>query len=115
MTMEFLLRQHARTGQANPLDMANKAARAMARGGLYDQLGGGFHRYATDAAWLKPHFEKMLYDNALLVPLYLMAWKESGRDDLREVAERTLDWVGREMSDSRGGFLSAIDADSAGE
>ena len=88
---------------------------AMARGGLYDQLGGGFHRYATDAAWLKPHFEKMLYDNALLVPLYLMAWKESGRDDLREVAERTLDWVGREMSDSRGGFLSAIDADSAGE
>jgi uncharacterized protein len=113
--LALLMRAGHAGGDAGATGMVVNTLGAMARGGLYDQIGGGFHRYATDAAWRMPHFEKMLYDNALLVPLYFMAWKETGRDDLREVAERTLDWVARDLTDSRGGFLSAIDADSAGE
>jgi uncharacterized protein len=114
MAMEFLLRQHTLSGEANPLDMVVKAARSMARGGMYDQLGGGFHRYSTDAAWLVPHFEKMLYDNAQLARVYLHLWQVTGEPEFRRVVEETLDYVQREMTDAAGGFYSTQDADSEG-
>jgi uncharacterized protein YyaL (SSP411 family) len=114
MALEFLLRYHALSQEATPLEMATKTARAMARGGIYDQLGGGFHRYATDAAWLVPHFEKMLYDNAQLARLYLHLWQLTGDPEFRRVAEETLDYVRREMTDALGGFYSTQDADSEG-
>ncbi len=114
MAMEFLLRYHALSGEANPLDMVVKMARSMARGGMYDQLGGGFHRYATDAAWLVPHFEKMLYDNAQLARVYLHLWQVTGDQEFRRVAEETLNCAQREMTDSLGGFYSTQDADSEG-
>ena len=87
----------------------------MARGGIYDQLGGGFHRYSTDTYWLVPHFEKMLYDNALLARLYLHAYQVTGRPMYRRIVEETLDYVVREMTSPEGGFYSAQDADSEGE
>ncbi|MDX6271598.1 MAG: uncharacterized protein QOD28_2821 [Acidobacteriota bacterium] len=115
MNLEFLLRTHERNGDAEALDMVTHTCRKMAEGGLYDQLGGGFHRYSTDAQWLVPHFEKMLYDNALLSRLYLHAYQVTGEEFFRRIAEETLDYVVREMTDdSSGAFYSTQDADSEG-
>jgi len=88
--------------------------RKMAAGGIYDQLGGGFHRYSVDERWLIPHFEKMLYDNAQLATLYVHGWLATGDAEYRRVAEETLDYLAREMTHSEGGFFSAQDADSEG-
>jgi uncharacterized protein YyaL (SSP411 family) len=111
MTVEFLLRLHRR-GYDRSLEMATVTLDAMARGGLYDQIGGGFHRYSTDRRWLVPHFEKMLYDNAQLARLYLHAWQVTGNELYRRVAVETLDYLLREMRHEDGGFYSSQDADS---
>ena len=114
MNLEFLLRTHQRTGDAEALRMVTHTCRKMAEGGLYDQLGGGFHRYSTDAHWLVPHFEKMLYDNALLSRLYLHAYQATGEEFFRRVCVETFDYVLREMTDEGGAFYSTQDADSEG-
>jgi uncharacterized protein len=114
MNLEFLLRQYHRTNGSETLTMIENTCRKMAEGGLYDQLGGGFHRYSTDARWLVPHFEKMLYDNALLSRLYLHVYQQTKDDFYKRIAEETLDYVLREMTDERGGFYSTQDADSEG-
>ncbi|CAM5468359.1 Thioredoxin domain-containing protein OS=Streptomyces rimosus subsp. rimosus (strain ATCC / DSM 40260 / JCM 4667 / NRRL 2234) OX=1265868 GN=SRIM_026195 PE=4 SV=1 [Streptomyces rimosus subsp. rimosus] len=112
MALEFLLRHHARTESEAALQMVQATAEAMARGGIYDQLGGGFARYAVDATWTVPHFEKMLYDNALLCRTYAHLWRVTGSDLARRVAVETADFMVRELRTEEGGFASALDADS---
>ncbi|MGI9167035.1 MAG: thioredoxin domain-containing protein [Pyrinomonadaceae bacterium] len=114
MTLEFLLRTYHRTGNRQALDIVAYTCQKMANGGIYDQLGGGFHRYSTDDRWLVPHFEKMLYDNALLSRLYLHYYQLTRDDSARRVAEGILGYVAREMTDQAGGFYSTQDADSEG-
>ena len=114
MTLEFLLRYFHRSQDRGALEIVNLTLEKMAKGGIYDQLGGGFHRYATDSSWLIPHFEKMLYDNALLSRVYLHAYLVTGKQLFRSIAEETLDYVLREMTGPHGGFYSTQDADSEG-
>jgi uncharacterized protein YyaL (SSP411 family) len=114
MNWEFLLRFWKRTGNARALEMARLTLTKMARGGMYDQLGGGFHRYSVDGEWLVPHFEKMLYDNGQLASLYLHGWLAMGDPEYRRVCEETLDYILREMTHASGGFFSAQDADAEG-
>ena len=115
MSLEFLLRRYHRTSDLSLLNAITKTLDSMAHGGIYDQLGGGFHRYSVDERWLVPHFEKMLYDNALLSRLYLDAAMRTGNPLYRRIACETLDYVAREMTSPEGGFYSAQDADSEGE
>ena len=115
MSLSLLLRHHRRSGNRGVLEMVVHSLRRMAQGGLYDHLGGGFHRYSVDAGWLVPHFEKMLYDNALLATTYLEAYQATGDDLFEQVVRETIDYVLREMAQPGGGFSAAQDADSGGE
>ncbi|MEU5332911.1 thioredoxin domain-containing protein [Streptomyces asoensis] len=112
MVVEFLLRHHARTGAEGALQMARDTCERMARGGIYDQLAGGFARYSVDRDWTVPHFEKMLYDNALLCRVYAHLWRATGSELARRVALETAEFMVRELRTAQGGFSSALDADS---
>ena len=112
MVLEYLLRHAARTGDG--LELVEHTCRAMASGGMYDQLAGGFARYSVDAEWVVPHFEKMLYDNALLLRVYSHLWRATGEDGARRVALETGDFLLRDLRTEQGGFASALDADTAG-
>jgi hypothetical protein len=113
--MTLLLRHWRRTREEKALEMVAKTLRSMADGGLFDHLGYGFHRYSTDAKWLVPHFEKMLYDQALLIPVCLDAYQITGQESFADIARKTLDYVDRDLGSPEGGFYSAEDADSEGE
>jgi hypothetical protein len=112
LPVRFLLRYHRRMGDSEALRMATVTLEKMAAGGMYDHVGGGFHRYSTDERWLVPHFEKMLYDNALLTLAYLEGYQATGRKDFARVARETLRYADRDMGAPAGGFYSATDADS---
>ncbi|HLL49080.1 MAG TPA: thioredoxin domain-containing protein, partial [Thermomicrobiales bacterium] len=112
--LEFLLRQGKRASGQREAIMVQRTLDRMASGGIYDHVGGGFHRYAVDAIWLVPHFEKMLYDNAQLASAYLSGYQAYGEERYRRTAEETLDFVARELTDARGGFYATLDADTEG-
>ena len=114
MTLEFCLKYWARSRDAKALAIVSETCRKMARGGIYDHLAGGFHRYTVDAIWLTPHFEKMLYDNAQLAQIYLHAYQATNDQFFKQIAVETLEYIEREMTDAKGGFYSATDADSEG-
>ena len=111
---EFLLRHHGRTGEPSSLAMAEQSLTAMAAGGMFDQIGGGFARYSVDARWLVPHFEKMLYDNALLLRVYLHWWRQTGSEFARRVVAETAEFLLRELRTEQGCFAASLDADSQG-
>ncbi|HEU5449483.1 MAG TPA: thioredoxin domain-containing protein, partial [Acidimicrobiia bacterium] len=115
MSLDHLLRHYVRTGDGMSREVALGTLDAMAAGGMYDQLGGGFHRYSVDARWLVPHFEKMLYDQATLARAFLHAWLVAGQERHKRVLEETVDYVLRDLRHEDGGFYSAEDADSEGE
>ena len=114
MVLEFLLRHWARTGASRALQMAEGTCEAMARGGMYDQLAGGFARYSVDTAWVVPHFEKMLYDNAQLLRVYLHVWRATSSPLAERVSRQTADFLLRDLGTAEGGFASALDADTEG-